>query len=202
MRQGAAGRAARRQRGGAPHQRCATPHCRAPGPPRRLQVLLVDDHVHAVVLVVVVVAALAPRAALGVGGLVLQRCLLRRPHLPAGPQAHVALPRVAPHAVQLLIVVYRRRHRRAGAGPRSARSCSAERNKNLGIFTSYGASDKFCLGLHDRKPGATLRKSAVRMWTIDGVAPKFTQMLDEVDEDAQNAALEVHARARLQIRRR
>jgi hypothetical protein len=40
------------------------------------------------------------------------------------------------------------------------------------------------------------------MWTIDGVAPKFTQMLDEVDEDAQNAALEVHARARLQIRRR
>ncbi len=38
------------------------------------------------------------------------------------------------------------------------------------------------------------------MWTIDGVAPKFTQMLDEVDEDAQNAALEVHApRTRLQI---
>ena len=31
------------------------------------------------------------------------------------------------------------------------------------------------------------------MWSIDGAVPKFTQMLDEVDEDAQNAALEVCA---------
>lgn len=40
-----------------------------------------------------------------------------------------------------------------------------------------------------RVPFRILEREA-RMWSVDGAVPAFSQMLDEVDEDAQNAAIE------------
>ena len=165
----AQGKRGRRALGGrGTHQGGSPPETGCARPPGRLQVLLVNNDIHAVVFVVLVAALLALRAR----ALVLECRLFGNSRIAA--QAHVGCHGLAcgrPAVERRVLVVLDCRHFQGSA-------------QQDGLFETD--LRLINLNLRKREVEEPHTPAPARMWH-----PERTQMLDEVDEDAQNAALEV-----------